>query len=268
MRIEADHARTQEVQARIAEARARAEAQKPATQAPPAAEGGPAPPEAHRGTPGRPTAEGEKDPATQAMATVAQTTRTGEVRGSSGMTTEELRERTGIPEERFDPKWWKNDNYGKGARPPDKIIWDHWTPEQRAEAGLPEWSDWKEASQAWRARFEPGGDIYVEHRQQEAGLRTLAAQGWDLRDRETFAKALNTVGLFDRHEEGRSRFRQLMMRFDGTGDASGHYHFDLRSGRKINVATSDLSKRGVWVDMTDEDWAWVRMDPLDRVFAG
>lgn len=264
VRIEGDvaGARSPEIQARIAEARARAQearVEKPPEAAP--AEG-PAPPEAHRGKPGRPTEAGEKDPATQAIAAVAES-----ARGSSGMTTDELRARTGIPEERFDPKWWKNDNYGKGARPPDKVIWDHWTPEQRAEAGLPEWSDYKEATNAWRARFQPGGDIHQAHRDQEAGLRQLAAQGWDLSDRATFAKALNAVGLFDRHEEGRARYRGLMMRFDGSSDATGHYHYDLRAGTKINVATSDLSARGIPVPMTEEDWAWVNMDPLDRVFA-
>lgn len=151
----------------------------------------------------------------------------------------DLSQKTGIKESRFDTAFWAAGQKGGGARPPDKAIWDSWTPQQRADAGFPTFTEWKAAAVEWR------NGITTHRAQKDLEIFEVAkAKGFDLNSEGGFKKAMNAAGIFDRPDEGQAGFRRRMMQFRGEMDPSGRYHF-LPDGRSVDVATSDLSKRGV-----------------------
>jgi len=156
------------------------------------------------------------------------------------MTEEQIavQQQTGIPDERFDPAFWSG--RGPGSRPPDKIIWQTWSAEEKAASGFPDFAAWQAQAQSWRTRFQQGGDIWKKHRKQEAAILANRPQ-----TEAQLRELLNSLGLFDQPDAGRARFRQLIGAFRGTNDLSGRYHFDPETGQIADMGTSDTTVRGV-----------------------
>lgn len=139
-----------------------------------------------------------------------------------------------------DPSYWKDMN--EGAAPPPKIIWQNWSDEQKAASGFDTFDKWKAAAQKYRGRYDvsQGGDIGLKHQKQEFDLASML--GFDA-NREQFIEAMNRIGLFDQHEQGKARYNQLLGAFDGNYVPGGGYHWGPGDSI-IDVSTSDENVRG------------------------
>lgn len=135
----------------------------------------------------------------------------------------------------LDPSYWNGMQLG--ARPPNKDVWENWTQEQKAAAGMPTFQDYQRYKRAWQARVQEGGDISNQWEAQNAAI--LARNPQNLSE---FQAALRAAGINPVKEGGLSRWNQLMMAYQGLADPTGRYHYGA-PGYAMDVATSDDSKR-------------------------
>ena len=137
----------------------------------------------------------------------------------------------------YDYTGWGN-THASGSRPPTKVDWDAMSQEQRNAIGLGTWDQYKSAAKAWRSRFAPGGDINAEQQRQEAVIASMNPGS-----EEELMAAMRAAGLSPEKEAGQARWKQLLGRWRGDIDPSGRYHWN--GSAWVDVATSDLAKRGV-----------------------
>ena len=164
-----------------------------------------------------------------------------------------VQQQTGIPSERFDPAWWLKGKKEDGSwRPSDKIIWDSWTPEQRAAAGVPNWDSYQKYNKMQMQHHKPGGKYY----EQEQQVKRDAAMMKQRNPGMSYGQILNQLGIFDRPEEGKPLYNKIMQELAGTG--TGGVQFDPETGLRYDTATSDLTKRGIGTPMTAQDWQFYR----------
>jgi endosialidase-like protein len=127
-----------------------------------------------------------------------------------------------------------------GSRPAAKTDWDAMTPEQRAAIGLPDWNSYKTAAKAWRANFQPGGGNFEFQTSLARDIANSGAQSWD-----QISQILANRGIINQKEQGQALYRRLQGAYQGQMDPTGRYHLDPSSGQWVDVATSDLAKRGI-----------------------
>lgn len=129
--------------------------------------------------------------------------------------------------------------------PPGAMKGRHYDPEIDGD-----WGTFKNERQAYRSRFQPGGDIFERNQKEDYQLMAALLNNPNMSDQE-FAALLNSMGIYDIHEQRRSRFRSLMGAKNGTVLLNTNAVLD--NGGYRDVGTSDLNKQGVWQGFDSPD---------------
>ncbi len=124
----------------------------------------------------------------------------------------------------------------------------------------PDFEAFQARQRQFRDQFAQGGAIDKRQQGQEwVALDFL--QKHPHATKEQFRQYLMAnTDLRPEHEQGEARLKALEMMFDGT--INGNYHYDLATGRKYNVGTSDQNRD--WEQMTPEEIADAQKTPAQR----